>query len=514
NTGDEDYSSTDILTNQDDVLYGNDNNRPDISTDNNIDEWQADKNGDTTNDEDKDAYIHEEEEELIDLSPEFSDPGLDSDGDYGSRTPLAEKEAEEELPEIEVALCETQASAQTMEDQPVSIDISAMNPDPSNEMIVMLSGFPEGTTFSKGSASGGGWIITDNDFSNLMLYPALHCGDDFQLHVNAIVKDSSGREETTVTSIDVKVEAVADTPDLEVIDIEGMEDIGIASGIRGILEDTDGSEMIRIEIDGLPAGAGFSHGYIGADGLLHVRGDDIAKLDISSPPHSDDEFSLTVNVYSVEQENGDEAAGVSRSFNVTVHPVADAPELTTVNLIGDEDELIALDIDARLVDEDGSEDMVVFIEGVPDGAIICNGAAPLDAARIVEPGVWAATQAEVANLFIQAPPNSDADFQLKIHAVTIDTEKDPSQPEYSIIESTSVLNVEVNAAVDPVELTINAVSGEENHFIPLDINMDVIDTDGSESLAIKIEGLPTGAMLTAGVEETPGVWTVTQDQLT
>ena len=52
--------------------------------------------------------------------------------------------------------------------------------------------------------------------------------------------------------------------------------------------------------------------------------------------------------------------------------------------------------------------------------------------------------------------------------------------------------------------------------IPLDINVELIDTDGSETLSVvTIEGLPNGLYLTAGIlNSATGAWTVSVDNLT
>jgi len=60
---------------------------------------------------------------------------------------------------------------------------------------------------------------------------------------------------------------------------------------------------------------------------------------------------------------------------VTVAAVADAPTLDVVNVSGDEDTAIALDISAALTDLDGSETLSdVTLSGIPEGSVISVGA--------------------------------------------------------------------------------------------------------------------------------------------
>ena len=64
-------------------------------------------------------------------------------------------------------------------------------------------------------------------------------------------------------------------------------------------------------------------------------------------------------------------------------------------------------------------------------------------------------------------------------------------------------------------LTVTAASGNEDTAIALGshIAAALTDTDGSESLAIKIAGVPTGAKLSAGTSNGGGIWTLTPAQL-
>src|SRR6185312_6481613 len=56
-------------------------------------------------------------------------------------------------------------------------------------------------------------------------------------------------------------------------------------------------------------------------------------------------------------------------------------------------------------------------------------------------------------------------------------------------------------------------TGDEDTAIALSISSALTDTDGSESLSIEISGVPTGASLSAGIDNGGGVWTLTPAQL-
>ena len=57
------------------------------------------------------------------------------------------------------------------------------------------------------------------------------------------------------------------------------------------------------------------------------------------------------------------------------------------------------------------------------------------------------------------------------------------------------------------------VNGLEDTAIPLDIQANLTDTDGSERLSITVSGIPAGATLSAGTVNPDGTVTLTADQL-
>src|ERR1700743_3072110 len=63
-------------------------------------------------------------------------------------------------------------------------------------------------------------------------------------------------------------------------------------------------------------------------------------------------------------------------------------------------------------------------------------------------------------------------------------------------------------------LTVSNATGAEDTAIGLSINAALTDTDGSETLAIKVTGVPTGATLSAGTLNADGSYSLTQAQLT
>ncbi|MDX1409200.1 MAG: tandem-95 repeat protein, partial [Saprospiraceae bacterium] len=76
----------------------------------------------------------------------------------------------------------------------------------------------------------------------------------------------------------------------------------------------------------------------------------------------------------------------------------------------------------------------------------------------------------------------------------------------------ATVNLAISAVVDTPSLTVAPASGQEGTPITLSITAAPGDTDGSESLEIKVSGLPAGAYLSAGTVN-GGVWTLNPEEL-
>ena len=77
----------------------------------------------------------------------------------------------------------------------------------------------------------------------------------------------------------------------------------------------------------------------------------------------------------------------------------------------------------------------------------------------------------------------------------------------------ATVEIAVNAVADSPTLTVTPVSGNANTAIPLNINAALVDSDGSENLALQIAGVPTSASLSAGTDLGNGIWQLTLAQL-
>jgi len=185
------------------------------------------------------------------------------------------------------------------------------------------------------------------------------------------------------------------------------------------------------------------------------------------------------------------------SLNVTVDAVADAPTLTADDASGNEDTAIALDIAAALVDVDGSETLSdVTITGVPSGALLSAGTNNGN-------GTWSVAVADLPGLTITPPADSDTDFTLGVSVTSTEAANGDTAT------SVASIDVTVNAVADTPTLTGQDTWGTFLTPIPLDITTALVDLDGSESLsAVTISGVPLGSVLSAGVNNGNGTWSV------
>jgi PKD repeat protein len=77
----------------------------------------------------------------------------------------------------------------------------------------------------------------------------------------------------------------------------------------------------------------------------------------------------------------------------------------------------------------------------------------------------------------------------------------------------AVVTLTVSQVADPPLVTVADAAGMEGSAIPLSLAALTDDTDGSETLAVTLSGVPTGDTLSAGINQGNGVWALTSDQL-
>ncbi|MBF0341766.1 MAG: hypothetical protein HQL95_12520, partial [Magnetococcales bacterium] len=182
-----------------------------------------------------------------------------------------------------------------------------------------------------------------------------------------------------------------------------------------------------------------------------------------------------------------------------IHPIrADGATLAVTDAAGLEDQGIPLRIE--VTQGDAGESLTVYIEGVPSGSVLSAG-------EDLGDGRWALRGDALQDLVLTPPANSDEDFALTVRTVTTESATGETAT------STQVLHVTVDAVADIPTLALQDAAGNEDQTIPLNLSAMLTDTDGSESLSITIAGVPTGATLSAGIDNHDGTWSLTSEQL-
>ncbi|MEM7603707.1 MAG: hypothetical protein AAF357_20125 [Verrucomicrobiota bacterium] len=104
------------------------------------------------------------------------------------------------------------------------------------------------------------------------------------------------------------------------------------------------------------------------------------------------------------------------------------------------------------------------------------------------------------------PADSDADFNLSVTLTSTETSPNGGEVDTLSADTTFSVPVTVNAVADTPTVAASDASGDEDTAIPLTgLGGALADTDGSETLSYRIEGLPAGAVLSAGTVQPGGI---------
>ena len=325
------------------------------------------------------------------------------------------------------------APAAGNEDSAIALDVETAlsDLDGSESLTVLIGAIPLGATLSDGTnsftATSGNTSVDVSlwSLSALTVTPPADSGADFTLAVTAISTETSNGDEATIKGdLSVSVSAIADTPALTVADTSGDEDAAIALSVDPSLTDTDGSELLSLEISAIPVGATLSDGtnsFTATSGntTADITGWTLSSLAITPPADSDTDFTLTIVATSVEAENSDLAVRTAE-LAVTVAAIADAPTLDIEDATGNQDAAIALSIDPALVDGDGSETLSVVVGGIPLGATLSDGANSFTATAgntSVDVSSWS-----FPALTITPPAGDASDFTLSLSVTSTESD--------------------------------------------------------------------------------------------
>lgn len=186
-------------------------------------------------------------------------------------------------------------------------------------------------------------------------------------------------------------------------------------------------------------------------------------------------------------DNGNNGGNVNTGNNTSNNT---APIITMAAVMGREDQTSALNIQVTPGNGENVADINVVITGLPTGTILSAGTHNPD-------NSWTLTIAELTNLTITPPANYSG--VINIQAVAISSTDG--------LSSNANSSITIDSVADAPNLSVTAVTGNEDSAIALLINTSLVDTDGSENLSITIGNVPNGATLSAGINNGNGTWT-------
>ncbi|MEZ9051379.1 Ig-like domain-containing protein [Vibrio sp. 10N.247.311.64] len=218
---------------------------------------------------------------------------------------------------------------------------------------------------------------------------------------------------------------------------------------------------------------------------------------VTPPEHYSGEITLTVTANITDKADcvtETDTQDKTTVVTITVEPVADAANLITEDIIGDEDNYISLSsLSAELIDQDGSENMSLSLKGVPEGAVVAikigdnyelvpnNGAdgGTFDGNPTYE---WQLDPSQLSNLVILPPRDFSGDINLSLEAIT--QEIGTTDIRYTQSEFT----VGVNPIGDKVEFfdLPEQLTGSEDDGIVIPLDANSFETNSDEFLAITV----------------------------
>ncbi|MEG3641567.1 hypothetical protein [Magnetococcus sp. PR-3] len=410
----------------------------------------------------------------------------------------------------------------TEDDASFALDISSAVTDlDGSESItsVVITDVPNDISLSAGTDNEDGtWTLEAGDLDGLtaVLSPNADVSGAYDMGVTVNVLDSdadSGGDDTTSRSADFTLTINPDADGVTVTtgDASGLEDQWISVNEPTFtLTDTDGSESITgVTITGIPDGAELQmsdgtsitvtdgSATIPMDYVTETDADDtytIEGLEVKAPEDSNVDFQLGVSVTTTDDNDVSTDTVVdTTTIDVTVTGVADDPSMTFTDTTGTEDQAITLDISGGLTDTDGSETLVVTLEGIPNGAELSEGVDNGD-------GSWTITSTgdnPVDFTSIEMTDLADdysGEFNLDVSWSLTDMAEDGVTVDDSLSGSDS-FTVTVNPDADEVTVT-SLAAGSEDSWMDVTTNFEITDTDGSESIgSVTFSGLPEGAAL-------------------
>lgn len=388
---------------------------------------------------------------------------------------------------------------------PLNVSAALRDTDGSESISISIAGLPEGATLSAGARQpDGSWLLTAADIDGLSL--TAPTGSDLTLTVTATATEANGSAASTSSSLLVSFDRTGLGED--VIDGAGGNDIidgrsgndrllgGTGDDVfiqragdgRDTISGGDGYDTVRLELtssDVTPAFLADIANYrawadAGASGQFSF-----ATLDLSVD--TIEELAITVDGQSVSIAELLNVAPMA-SASATVSTTEDTPVQGTVSA------------------SDANGDQLTF--AIVNGSV--KGAVSLDA---------------VTGNFVYTPSSNvsgNDSFSVRVtdkfgasvvQTLSVDIAARADTPALQVSNSTVQL-----ARISTLNGTSSTETIRGDQFmatatVALAIAAGLTDADGSESLRVRVAGMPAGASLSAGSLQSDGSWLIQASDL-
>ncbi|NLB83735.1 MAG: hypothetical protein GX791_05765, partial [Synergistaceae bacterium] len=258
-----------------------------------------------------------------------------------------------------------------------------------------------------------------------------------------------------------------------------------------------GSEVFLQEVSGV---SGISDGnyYV----LAGVSSGNSFSLTYEPAPNASGAVSLTAEL--VSQETGaSNALSAEETVTFSVLPVNDGAIVSALTpATGAEDTKIQLNLEANLIDTDGSESILSAILGnVPDGYLVFAGGDAASAALATNLGGDGSENSWAIGLtggalpaYVAILPPEHFSGTVKNLSFSVISGEEGLDPEVD----TANFNLTITPVADGITLNPTLSFGTEGQGVHLNLNSSMLDTDGSETVTLTLKGLGDHAAFSAG----------------
>jgi len=379
---------------------------------------------------------------------------------------------------------------------PLHVTAALEDTDGSESLTVEFANVPAGASLSAGThlPSSSVWIVSAADLSTLTITLPHGSEDSFTLQVTAIATEASpiaaaptARSVTLPLVVTVHAIAYAPTLVLAASTVSTLEDVSVVLPISAISNDPDHNDVLTVSITGLPTGASLSNAVKQADGSFLISASALP-TSLTPPPFSDTGFDLQIKVIATEPSNGRTAQSALATLHVQITAVANVPSIQSVGTaVGLEDFGVPISAKLVLADTDGSE--VPFITVTPPIGWSFVAMNPSDPFTVSDGDL--------------VPPH---DFSGTAVVQVSGSSSELRSPSTAAAAPVDVVVTVVGVADPPILNDLCAVSCLELSVCHIAVGARLQDTDGSESLAVRIGGVPIGVTINSASQIADSLW--------